>query len=399
MMSQPPKLDPFRSAPIQATGGQHGHPSQSVFKRGTGHTPRDYARNPMNVYWEMTQACSLACRHCRAEAMPEPNPDQLTLDEGISLLDQIASFDQPLPQLVMTGGDPLEHPNLLTLLDAARSRGIEPAITPAATTLVTYDRLKQLADHGVSAFGLSLDGSSPQRHDAIRGVPGTFLRTLQAIQWAEALTIPVQVNTLVSEDTADDLPAIFELLSRTQIARWSLFFLVSVGRGKTLTPLSAEEGERVMAWAFEQSLIAPFMVVTTEAPAYRRVVLERMRERGMGNAEVQRHPAMRGGGIRDGHGVVFVSNTGDIYPAGFLPVTVGNIRRDHLVNVYRASPIFERLHQSVTFEGNCGSCEYHGLCGGSRARAFAATGSPFGSDPFCTFQPTSSVPRFEPSRG
>src|SRR5579862_7013672 len=276
------------------------------------HKLRDYAQTPLNVYWEITQACALACRHCRAEAVAAPHPEELTFEEGQAFLHQIPEFGAPLPQLILTGGDPLARRDLYELIDQARSLGIGVSITPAATPALTRDVLARLQQHGVEGLGLSLDGSSAARHDSIRGVAGTFDRTIQAICWAQELGLPLQVNTLVAEETAADLPAIYELLKPLGVARWSLFFLISVGRGKVLQPLSSEEGEKLMNWVYDTSRQASFIVATTEAPAYRRVALERMRADGMTGEQIKRSGTYRGFGIRDGHGIVFVSNTGDI---------------------------------------------------------------------------------------
>jgi AdoMet-dependent heme synthase len=351
------------------------------------HIARDYARTPINVYWEMTQACALSCRHCRAEALPSAHPDQLSTNDSLKFLHQIPEFGDPLPHLILTGGDPLERRDLYTLIDEARKLGIAISITPAATPALTRDTLVKLKDHGVEGLGLSLDGSTAARHDSIRGVPGTFDRTMQAMKWAQELELPLQVNTLVSEETATDMPAVYDLLKPLTPARWSLFFLISVGRGKVLAPLSAEEGERLMEWIFETAQTAPFIVATTEAPSYRRVALELMRSEGMTGEQIKHSGTARSFGIRDGHGIVFVSHTGEICPAGFLPLSAGNILRDSLVEVYRNSSAFQSLHDPSTFEGRCGYCEYHALCGGSRARAYEATGDPLASDPFCTYVP------------
>src|SRR5690348_1682316 len=132
------------------------------------HAPRDYSRTPLNIYWEMTQACALACRHCRAEAVPAPHPMELTFDEGVRFLNQIREFGDPLPQLILTGGDPLARPDLYELIDEARKLKIGVSITPAATPKLGRDVLVRLKDHGVDGLGLSLDGSSAARHDAIR---------------------------------------------------------------------------------------------------------------------------------------------------------------------------------------------------------------------------------------
>ena len=357
------------------------------------HAPRDYARTPVNIYWEMTQACALACRHCRAEAVPQPHPDELTFAEGVAFLRQIRDFGEPLPQLILTGGDPLARTDLYELIDEAHQLGIVVSITPAATPALTRDVLVRLKQHSVEGLGLSLDGSTAERHDSIRGVPGTFDRTVRAMQWAQELEMPLQVNTLVAAETAEDVPAIYELLKPVGVARWSLFFLISVGRGKVLQPLSNEDTEKLMGWIYDTSRRSPFTVATTEAPSYRRVALERMRAEGLSGEQIKRTGAYRGFGIRDGHGIMFVSNTGDICPAGFLPLVVGNVRRDRVADIYRNAPVFQALHDPSQFEGRCGFCEYSALCGGSRARAYEATGNPLASDPLCTYEPD---PRTKP---
>src|ERR1022692_4561989 len=265
------------------------------------HAPRDYARTPVNIYWEMTQACPLACRHCRASAVPEPHPNELTFEEGVQFLRQIPGFGDPMPQLILTGGDPLARKDLYQLIDEAHKLGIGVSITPAASQALTRDILVRVQEHRVEGLGLSLDGSTAERHDSIRGVPGTFDRTLQAMRWAQELEMPVQVNTLAAAETAGDMHAIYEVLKPYGIARWSLFFLISVGRGKVLQPLSPEDAEKLMNWIHDTSQIASFTVATTEAPSFRRVALERMREAGMTGEQIRKGGATRSHGIRDGH--------------------------------------------------------------------------------------------------
>ena len=367
-------------------------PAHWTQKNGaTQHKLRDYAQTPLNVYWEMTQACPLACRHCRAEAVATAHPQELNFAESVSFLRQLPEFGDPLPQLILTGGDPLARADLYELIDEARRLGIGVSITPAASPALTRDVLARLQQHGVEGLGLSLDASSAQRHDSIRQVAGTFERTIEAMGWARELGMPLQVNTLVAEETADDIPAVYELLKSLGIARWSLFFLISVGRGKVLQPVSPEQGEALMGWIYETSNSAPFIVATTEAPSYRRVALLRMREQGLSGEQIKRSPGYRGFGIRDGNGIVFVSHTGEICPAGFLPLAAGNVRRDRLAEVYRNSPVFLALHDPDQFHGRCGVCEYHALCGGSRSRAYEATGDPLGEDPFCIYEPPRSL--------
>ncbi len=355
--------------------------------RPTHHVAHDYATSPMIVYWEMTQACGLACRHCRADAMTLPNPQELTNAESKSFLRQIASFGDPLPHLILTGGDPLRRADLYDLIDEANALGVSVSITPAATPLLTREVIAKFKAHGIQSLGLSLDGSNVARHEAVRGVPGCFDLTMRAAEYAAEFDLPIQVNTLVSTETDDDLPAIYELLKTVKVMRWSLFFLIAVGRGKVLEEVSPERGEEIMNWTYDLARVAPFAIKTTEAPSYRRLALNRLREDGRSPDQIRRTPVYHGFGIRDGHGVMFVSNTGDIYPAGFLPLTGGNVRQDNVADVYRNAPAFRSLHNPNEFKGKCGRCEYRVICGGSRARAFAYTGDALESDPFCPYEP------------
>jgi len=351
------------------------------------HKTMDFDRNPMIVYWEMTQACGLACRHCRAEAVKTPHPQQLSSEESRRLLEQLSRFGEPMPHLILTGGDPLERKDLFEIIDRAQVLGLQVSITPSVTEKLTREMLTKLKARGIQALGLSLDGSCAKRHEGVRGIDGCFDRTMHIMKEAGDLGLPIQVNTLVSRETVDDLPAIYERLLKMKIMRWSLFFLIGVGRGKSLNELPADEAGATMEWIYEVAKEAPFAVKTTEAPSFRRVSLEKMRAAGMTAAEIQRTSLAHGFGFRDGNGIMFVSNTGEIFPAGFLPVSAGNVRWDDPVEVYRTSPLFRSLRKPEEFKGKCGVCEFHRVCGGSRARAFAHTGDPLASDPVCDYQP------------
>lgn len=352
----------------------------------TDRAVRNNAERPLLIYWEMTQACRLACRHCRAEAIPTPQPNELTRAESRALLEQIAAFGPPQPHLILTGGDPLERADLFELIDRADALGIPVSITPAATEKLTQEAIEKLTTHGIRSLGLSLDGSDALRHEAVRGVRGCFDRTIRAARLAAEFGLPIQINTLVSAETLEDLPAVFNLLKEHQVMRWSLFFLIAAGRGRMLKEVSPEQAEALMHWVYDLSGTAPFEIKTTEAPFYRRVALRRMRGETMGPDPLKQTSVYRGFGIRDGHGILFVSSTGDLYPSGFLPLAAGNIRSSRLVEVYRDSPLFRQLHDPGRFSGKCGLCEYRIVCGGSRARAFAHAGDPLGSDPLCLYQ-------------
>jgi MoaA/NifB/PqqE/SkfB family radical SAM enzyme len=260
------------------------------------------------------------------------------------------------------------------------------SVAPSATTALTRDTVLDLEAAGVSAMSLSLDGPDPARHDGLRGVLGCFGWTLATAARITAAGIPLQINTLVSTETMPHLEAIGELVRTLGAARWSLFLLVPVGRGRALGQLRPRDCELMLDWVARTSRRWPFTLTTTEAPHYRRVVIQRLQAAGQTAADIRAHPVARGFGIRDGNGILFIAANGDVTPSGFLPLTVGNVREDDVLALYRDAPLFRRLRSPREFAGRCGACAFGVVCG-SRARAWAATGDPLQEDPLCTWQP------------
>jgi len=346
-----------------------------------------YDRAPRRVYWELTRACGLACRHCRAEAIASRDPRELTTDEGRRLLDALRELGDPGPAVVLTGGDPLARPDFWDLLDHGVRLGLPMEVAPSGTPLLTPEVVGRLAGAGARAMSLSLDGPDAAGHDGFRRAPGCFDRTMEAARAAVDAGLALQVNTLVTAGTLADLPAVYERVCALGAARWSLFFLIQVGRGRDLQQLTPAASEALLAWLWACARPGGPIVTATEAPHYRRVALQRRRpgeERAGGAA----HRALRHGlGIRDGNGIMFVSHVGDVQPSGFLPIVAGNVRRVHPGVIYREAPLFRALRAAAGFHGRCGRCEFREVCGGSRARAYATTGDPLGEDPLCAYQP------------
>jgi radical SAM protein with 4Fe4S-binding SPASM domain len=155
-----------------------------------------------------------------------------------------------------------------------------------------------------------------------------------------------------------------------------------------LLALNARDVDGLFAWAYELSEKAPFHISTVEAPHYRRYWLERKQAEGISETELARLGPRHGFGVRDGNGVIFVARNGDVYPAGFLPSPkLGNVRETSLHQLYRTAPGLLALRDMDALEGRCGRCRYRWLCGGSRARAWAASGNVLGEDPACSYQP------------
>jgi radical SAM protein len=356
----------------------------------------DFNMRPFLAIWEVTQACDLACVHCRASAQPLRHPMELTTEEGKDLIDQIAAMQVPV--FVLTGGDPIKRPDLFELIAHARSAGVRVSLTPSATPLLTREIIFQLKEAGLARLAVSMDGASAATHDAFRGMSGSFERTLSAIRWANEAGLPVQINTTFSRRNLAEMDAIARLVESLRITLWSVFFLVPTGRGKLDDLLSAEAFEQVFARIYRLSKTASFDIKTTEAQHYRRFVLQqRVAERKAG---VDAGPAPEKmadtigrapRGLNDGKGFVFIAHTGEVYPSGFLPLTAGNVRQRPLSEIYRESPLFRGLRDTSQLEGKCGACEFKEICGGSRARAYALTGDPFAEEACCSYVPRGYV--------
>ncbi|ELZ16471.1 radical SAM protein [Haloterrigena salina JCM 13891] len=353
----------------------------------------DTSDRPMVLIWELTQACGLACDHCRADARPNRHPDELSTAEGKRLLEDATAFgDGQL--VVLSGGDPLVRDDVEELIAHGDDLGLRMTITPSGTGSLTADRIRAMADAGLKRMAVSIDGATPESHDAFRGETGSFEETIRAVEDAKAAGLPVQVNTTVCRQTVGELPEIRDLLRELGAVMWSVFFLVPVGRGRILEPIDPDEADAVMAWLDEVSDEEPFGLKTTEAPHYRRVSMQRQRARadengkdGDGDDGPPAQAIKRRGGIVAGDGFAFVSHTGEVFPSGFLPESAGNVRERPVTELYRESDLFQKLRDRGNLSGKCGACPYRHVCGGSRSRAFATTGDPLASDPLCPYVP------------
>lgn len=355
----------------------------------------NFDQSPFIVIWEVTQACDLACLHCRASAQPHRNPLELNTSDGFKLIDQICEFGSPL--LVLTGGDPIKRPDIYDIITYANNKGLRVAMTPSGTPLMTPSVVKKLKEAGLSRLAISLDGSHADLHDTFRQVPGSFQWTMQAIQAAHDVGLPVQINTTMTRYNFSDFSNLVQKMIDLKIALWSVFFLVPTGRGQEKDELTPDEYEWILNRLYEISRTVNFDIKTTAAPHYRRVTLQRAKADGV------LKDVKRGGtigfhigqdaigraakGVNDGNGFVFISHLGQIFPSGFLPLSAGNVRKDSLVDTYRHATLFTTLRDTSQLKGKCGLCEFKNVCGGSRARAYATTGDYLEADPYCAYIP------------
>jgi MoaA/NifB/PqqE/SkfB family radical SAM enzyme len=288
--------------------------------------------------------------------------------------------------LMLSGGDPLQRFDLFSLIEHARNCRLKVAVTLAATRLATRKALWRLREVGISRLAISMNGANAETHDGLCGQ-----RTWEIIGVARELGIPLQINTTLQPANLSQLDAMADQIAIAKIAWWSVCFLVPVGAAAGMPRLTAEQCEQAFARLWLQSRLQSYAIETTEAPHYRRFVLEYLRQHGTGanltrelRSQIGRGP---GGKLNDGKGMMFINHAGLVCPSEFLPLVCGMFPLSHVVDVYRDSPIFRALRDSGCLEGKCSLCEYRHVCGGSRARAYAVSGNVFAQEPDCAYVP------------
>ncbi len=371
----------------------------------------DFNQRPFTVVWETTRACDLACVHCRAEANPQRSQDELTFKEAQQLVRNVKAFGSPYPLFILTGGDPAKRPDIFDIITYATAEGLRVAMTPSATPLITRSAIQRFARAGLVRLAVSLDGKDSASHDRFRGVPGSFKHTLQILDWCAEFGLEAQIHTTVTRHVLDDLPSIADLIVDRSAKLWALFLLITIGRAARpeirRLNLNGLQFEALFHWMYDVTKSAPFDVTPREGYHYRRVLLQRRAaelgtdvDQLLANTEANRWTptdiASCGRatqivraplGVNDGKGILFVSHRGDVQPSGFLSLVGGNIRSQTLAHIYRDSKLFTELRDYAKLKGKCGFCEFKSLCGGSRARAFAVSGDPMRSDPYCIYEP------------
>ena len=337
----------------------------------------DLNQTPLVLIWEVTRACD------SISTAPNSNSLELSTEEGKKLIDDIAELDPPI--FIFTGADPLSRPDIYELVEYAAGKGLHPAMTPSATPLLNRDSLLSLKHAGLRRVALSLDGPTPAFHDSLRGVTGSFARTLDAMYWANYMGLPVQINTTISRQNIAELENILSIIRNFTLVMWNLHFAVPTGCAEATDQLSPEEFESTFARIYRLAQDVPFKVKTTEAQHYRRYVLQQRRRKNPDEAPDQGVPGILP--INEGKAFMFISHTGEVQPSVYLPLSAGNVRNANVGDIYLKSQLFLDLRNPDNLGGKCGDCEFREICGGSRARAYALTGDAFGEDPSCAYLP------------
>jgi radical SAM protein with 4Fe4S-binding SPASM domain len=342
---------------------------------------------PRIVAWEITKRCDLACKHCRASANTEPDPQELSPGEALALVDQLAQAGTRL--LILSGGDPLLRDDWSDIAARATAAGMRVTMAPNGLH-VTAEVASCMRACGIQRAAISLDFPTPELHDGFRGVPGAFDAAIRALRLLREAGIECQVNTTITALNVDHVDGVIDLALALGTAAFHPFLLVETGRGEELAPqaLTPERCEEMMVRLRrrEVELRGRLAFKPTDMPQYCRVAAQDgAGRRGPGEAGAVLDRMTRG--CQAGRAFCFISSRGEVNPCGYLPLPAGNVRVSRLAEIWRASAVLQALRDDDLIQGKCGICEFRRICGGCRARAFAHGGDWMSPEPLCAYLP------------
>ncbi len=339
---------------------------------------------PKLIAWELTNACNLACIHCRASAIKEPSSDELSTVEAKNFVDELVEYK---PIIILTGGEPLIRPDVYDIAKYASGHGLQ-VVFATNGTLMTPDIARRLKEAGIQRIGISIDGASAKTHDVFRG-PGAFDAALRGIEILKKEGISFQINTTITKRNLDEVSEIYNLILELEASAFHIFLFVPTGRGMEIEyeEIPPDEYERVLNWFYDISKDSRIELKASCAPHYARIMHQRAKMEGIRvTRETHGLQAMMKGCL-GGSGFCFISSKGDVYPCGYLPVIAGNIKQQPFKVIWEKSKLFNDLRSPGKLKGKCRICEYRIVCGGCRARAYAATGDYENEEPYCVYAP------------
>lgn len=323
----------------------------------------------MLVSWMTTNRCNLKCAHCYQDA-EEATDKELTTEEGMALIDQIAAAGFKV--MIFSGGEPLMRPDIYDLVAHAREVGLRP-VFGSNGTLITPEVAQRLKDAGACAMGISVDSLDAEKHDRFRGLDNAFGLTMAGIEACKSVGLPFQLHTTVVDWNRDEVCAITDFAVKVGAMAHYIFFLIPVGRGKFIqeTSLEVEENERLLQDIMRKSAEVPIDVKPTCAPQFTRVA----KQLGV--------PTRFDRGCLAGLTYCVIGSEGIVRPCAYMTEEAGDVREQPFDEIWRTSPVFERL-RTRAYSGACGTCDYAEGCGGCRARAgYYHDGDIMAQDDYC----------------
>lgn len=341
---------------------------------------------PRLIFWETTRACNLECPHCRASAQKARSPLDLTTDEAKRFIDSAASFSKPI--LVFSGGEPLLRDDIYELARHAADAGLKATLATNAT-LITEEVAKKLKENGMEMIAVSVYGATADSHDKFCGEEGAFGKTLKGIENIKKAGIGLQINTTITKANLNELEAMGDFALKCGAVAYHIFFLVPTGRGKSMEAdeISPQEYEEAFNRLYDLHIDFPIRIKATCAPHYYRVLRQRAaKDKRKLSFETGGFSAMTKGCLA-GQGVCFISHKGEVFGCGYLPIAAGDLRAQDFKTIWYESELFKILRDDSKLQGRCDICEFKKICGGCRARAYAATENYLGEEPYCIYIP------------
>lgn len=344
------------------------------------------AKPPRLIAWELTAGCNLSCIHCRGSSTFEVPPGELTTKEAKHFIDEIVEMGNPI--LIMSGGEPLVRKDVFEIAQYGTDKGLR-VVMATNGTLVTPEVAKKMKEVGIQRVSISLDGANAKSHDDFRGEPGAFDGALRGIDYIKKAGIGFQINTTITKRNIDEIPKILEFATELGAEALHIFLLVPTGRGKEIEAdeIPPVEYERVLNWFYDQQKTAKIQLKATCAPHYFRIMRQRAKKEGIEiSVKTHGYEAMTKGCL-GGTGFCFVSSIGEVFPCGYLPVLAGSIKEQSFKDIWDTAKVFNDIRDTSKLKGKCGDCGYKEVCGGCRARAYAATGDYMAEEPYCIYTP------------
>jgi len=332
---------------------------------------------PRLIAFEVTRRCRYACRHCRANAYPDAGEEELSTEQCRKILSAVAKFAKPI--VILTGGEPMERNDIYELIAYGRGLGLRMVIATCGY-LIDDDSIVKLKKAGIEALSFSLDGVSPETHDKFRGAKGAFDAVVSAAEVARRAGVRFQINTTISKINAGEVIAIAELAKRLGAYCFNPFILVPTGRGAEIADamLDPVEYEALLGELLRMKLKGEIELRVTCSPQFARVCRQAN----------ERHLVEEINGCMGGRGFGFVSYKGDVQTCGFLDISAGNLVENgfDFGRIWLESEFLCQIRDRSNYTGDCAICEYVGVCGGCRARAFAVSGDYLAADPICNYK-------------
>ena len=327
----------------------------------------------MIVSWMTTNQCNLTCSHCYQDA-GDAKESELTTREGKELIDGIARAGFKI--MIFSGGEPLMRPDIYELVSYASEKGLRPVFGTNGM-LITKEVAQKLKDAGAMAMGISLDSLDEDKHNAFRGHPEAFSRTIQGMKNCKEVGLPFQIHTTVMDWNKEEICDIIDFAVEMGAITEQIFFLIPVGRGVLIEKNAVEvmEYENLLRTIMEKQKQVDIPIKPTCAPQFTRVAKQ------LGVDINERYTR----GCLAGLTYCIISPTGKVRPCAYMVEEAGDVHEMPFDEIWKSSPVFAQL-RTQEYQGSCGKCGYKGICGGCRARAaYYHEGDILQEDSYCAF--------------